>query len=248
MEDIEQYLYEGNSEEKIDMWLNSQSGKFYDALKKIGEKYGKEVKVDPQSIMKRKEIYSLGDEKVALERHIDGGTVGVDDGTLQTYVKLGTMVAYPWFKEALDISNIGYQTINEVRLGHAIIGGGISNEVKFNYNYIANAIEYKLPLSDSEVKNKIISLIKDAITPFLGENYSVKIEDDIYIVPSNNEAKKNMLEHGDIFMSMIHEMTQDVIIGKIQEGMKGIKKQYIEKYKNSQQENTENINTLKKEL
>ena len=245
MENWEHYLYEWNSQEKIDMWLNSQSWKFYDALKKIGEKYGKEVKVDPQTIMKRKEIYSLWDEKVVLERHIDGWTVGVDDGTLQTYVKLWAMVAYPWFKEALDMSKIWYQTMDEVRLGHAIMGCGISDEIKSNYNYVTNAVEYKLPLSDKEIKEKIKNLIKDVISPYVWENYSVKIEDDIYIVPLNEDGKLDMQNHWDIFFSMIHQMTQELVIKKIQDGMKKIQNEYIVTYKKTQNENNNNINTLK---
>lgn len=248
MENLEKYLYEWNSTEKIDMRLHSQSWKFYDALKKVGEKNGKEVKIDPQTIMKRKEVYSLGTEKVALERHVDGGIVGVDDGSVQTYVKLWSLVAYPWFKEALDMSKIWYQTINEVWLWHAIMWWNISNEIKSNYNYAANAVEYKLPLSDKEVEKKILNLIKDTISPYVWENYTIKIEDDIYIVPSTDDAKKNMIEHWNTFMSMIHEMTQESVVKKIQDGMKNIKDEYMTKYTKSQNEKKDNIDSLKSNL
>ncbi|MEI8009509.1 MAG: hypothetical protein WCI00_09485 [bacterium] len=57
--------------------------------------------------------------------------------------------------------------MDEVRLGHAIMGCGISDETKSNYNYVANAVEYKLPLSDKEIKEKIKNLIKDVISPYV---------------------------------------------------------------------------------
>jgi len=57
--------------------------------------------------------------------------------------------------------------MDEVRLGHAIMGCGISDEIKSNYNYVTNAVEYKLPLSDKEIKEKIKNLIKDIISPYV---------------------------------------------------------------------------------
>ena len=88
-------------------------------------------------------------------------------------------------------------------------------------------------------------MIKDVISPYVWENYSVKIEDDIYIVPLNEDGKLDMQNHWDIFFSMIHQMTQELVIKKIQDGMKKIQNEYIVTYKKTQNENNNNINTLK---
>ena len=196
--DIQKNIINSLSE---DPWSRTLSGKIYKGLEIIANKLSKPLHIENKGGVH--ERFQLGTETASLYKRLIDGTVGEDDGSIQSYAECWEYKNYSWWKEALDLEKIPV-----VLLDTPVINLVMDAQVSHADNYfLPSAVVQNFHLNPKRDLNCEIVMqdwvkhqIKEVLNPLLYPDYDlVEYENKLRLNPLTPEAKLSRTSDNDAY-------------------------------------------------
>lgn len=199
-------------EEKKNEWRETVSGQIFARLQKIAEREKKEARIDwPGEVVEK---FWFGNESATILKHLEGGTVGLEDGAIASYAESWEYRNLPWWKEALDAEEMPVGLLDTPLTWVARDAGVENPAILFRPPSIIET--YKLVSADSstqdgDLKEWLRSRIIAIIAPLVEPNYTILFSDgSLRLVAQTEEAKASLKIDNDTYAQALLKIKEAV--------------------------------------